>query len=599
MLMFLGNWLSVLGALTGLGLAGAFATLFFPGAFTFPALLAPMFGMLFVTLGSLAFYVTLGVTMQSACAGSWLLCSLFSCLALWNRRKQLHFRFARTQFVLALAVSAILTACLTSTSIRFGEPSLLYYDGSDQLGYATVADWLVHHKLIFIPTNPTPERTYESYPSLMLFTDPRGGAFCFLALVSIVKNLSGAFTYDFACAVGLSCGILAVSATFARTRIALGLLCLGLLTSHWFDYSRTGYFGKMLGYPATFFVIGLYLAFCRLGTEPFRLAILVATVAGATILLSAFSTMLFLAVVGASFLLYLGLLERHSRRGTGTLQIAWLTLGLLMGVALLSSGTLSRPLPTSSPIYDATWNYASSRIADLENQGLGLTGLHPDELFRHLVETVIVWLILGVIALFVRSAEAFALILGPMLLLTALWLCNISSVAFQMIGILYPFALCGAAILIGDVTRVANDSGAAFRPLQFLVPWLVITVVTLHIPRFVGGLQRWCLAPPLTYQFVHSQMANIAKKIGNEPVDVDVGGEPPLSIMVLMELAENHQLQWSTADWNRALGYRHWPIPSYSSPGVFRLVQKGTKIDNRFEVIESTNQYLLLKRRKD
>jgi hypothetical protein len=600
MAMFLENWLSVLGVLTVLGLAGAFAPLFFQGAFTFPALLAPMFGMLFVTLGSLAFYALLGVTLQSACAGSWLLCFLFSCAAFWKQRQRLSLRFALTQFVLLLVVSSTLTSCLTSTSIRFGEPSLLYYDGSDHLGYASVADWLIHHKLIFIPTNPTPEKPYESYPNLMLFTDPRAGAFCFLALMSMVKNLSGAFTYDFACAVGLSCGILAVSATFARTRAALALLCLGLLTSHWFDYSRMGFFGKMLGFPATFFITGLFLVSCRLGHEPFRLAILLATVAGASILLSAYSTMLLLAVVGASFLLCLGCLEPVSRRDNDRLPAAWLTLALLLGVALLSSGTLSRPLPTNSPIYNAvTWDYAYSRIADLENQGLGLTGLNADQHSINLVETVIVWLILAIIAVISRSAEAVAVIIGPMLLLITLRLWDISSVAFQMIGIFYPFVLCGAAILIGDVTRVGIISGVGFRPLRFLVPWLVLVVVTLHIPRFVGGLRRWCLAPPLTYQFVRSQIASIARKIGNELVDVDLGGEPPLSIMVLMELGEDHRLQWSSADWNRTLGYRHWPVPSYSTPGVFRLVQKGTKVDDGFDVIESTNQYLLLKRKRD
>jgi hypothetical protein len=532
MAMFLENWLSVLGVLGGLGLAGAFALFFFEGAFTFPALLAPMFGMLFVTLGSLAFYVSLGVALQSACAGSWLLCSLFSCAAFWKQRHRLSPRFALTQLVLILAVSAALTACLTSTSIRFGEPSLLYYDGSDQLGYATVADWLVHHKLIFIPTNPTPEKPYESYPNLMLFTDPRGGAFCFLALMSLVKNLSGAFTYDFACAVGLSCGILAVSAIFARTRVALGLLCLGLLTSHWFDYSRMGFFGKMLGFPATFFITGLFLVSCRLGHEPFRLAILLATVAGASILLSAYSTILLLAIVGASFLLCLGCLEPISWRDNAGLRAAWLTLGLLLGVALLSSGTLSRPLPTNSPIYNGvTWNYVYSRIADLENQGLGLTGLNADQYSRDLVETVIVWLILAIVAVVSRSAEAVAVIIGPMLLLITLRLCNSSSVAFQMIGIFYPFALCGAAILIGKFARDGIFSGVGFRPLRFLIPWLVFVVVTLHIPRFAGGLRRWCLGPPLTYQFVRSQIANIARKIGNELVDVDLGGEPPLSIM--------------------------------------------------------------------
>jgi hypothetical protein len=78
--------------------------------------------------------------MQSACTGSWLLCCLLSSVAFWKQRQRLRLRFAGTQFVLMLAVSATLTACLTSTSIRFGGPSLLYYDESDHLaGYVRIA----------------------------------------------------------------------------------------------------------------------------------------------------------------------------------------------------------------------------------------------------------------------------------------------------------------------------------------------------------------------------------------------------------------------------------------------------------------------------
>jgi hypothetical protein len=148
--------------------------------------------------------------------------------------------------------------------------------------------------------------------------------------------------------------------------------------------------------------------------------------------------MLLLATVGASFLLYLDRFEPISQSANSSLPAAWVTVGILLAVALLSSGTLSRPVYVFYPDYKVPWKYVFSRIADLENQGLGLTGLNAAQLRVALMVNVIVWLTLAIIAVLIRSAEAVAVIIGPMLLLIALRLCNLPSFAFQMIGIFYP-----------------------------------------------------------------------------------------------------------------------------------------------------------------
>jgi hypothetical protein len=596
--MFIQNWLSVLVILAGLGLAGAFATLAFEKLFTFPALLAPMFGLLFVTLGALAFYVIFYVSIRVAATASWAACSSVSCIALWHQRKRISLRFSWTWLILAPLVAAIETGFTTATSIRFNEPSIIYREGTDHLGYAQLADWLLDHKISHFPLLAKPELPYESFPNLLFSFDPRFGSYSFLSIICAIKKLSGAFTYDLACAVGLSCGILAVSAVFARSRMALVLLCIGLLTCHWMDYSRYGFFAKALAFPATFFVAGLFFASYKLRQEPVRMALLAASTAGAAILLSGYSTGLFLSMVGIPFLLCVGTFQPSSRRPKRVLRAAWVTLGLMVGIAILSSGALARPLPASTPDYKFPWDFTYLRIADLESQALNLTGLNDAWLSAFLVGSAVLWVVLGTIAFRVSSAEAVAVIVGPIFLLVLLRLCDRQAIAFQMIGVFYPLALCGGAILVDTALHENISSHIRIRYLNWLIPTLTISLIFLHVPRCIGAVQHWCIAPPESCQFVRSQIKSIARIVGSETLDVDVGTEPHLSIMILVELGEHRRLQWSQENWNVVVGgYRQWPTPSYESPGRFRLVQKSAKVGDGYSIAYSTNQYLLLKRR--
>jgi hypothetical protein len=88
----------------------------------------------------------------------------------------------------------------------------------------------------------------------------------------------------------------------------LVVLALALFVSVWFDYSRLGYLGKIVGFPATLLVVGLFFEFCRLisiGKE-FPLAALGALavlVICTVIMFNAQLTALGLAAFGSLFLI--------------------------------------------------------------------------------------------------------------------------------------------------------------------------------------------------------------------------------------------------------------------------------------------------------
>jgi hypothetical protein len=106
----------------------------------------------------------------------------------------------------------------------------------------------------------------------------------------------------------LTVASLEVSVVFGRTRAVLVVLALALFVSVWFDYSRLGYLDKIVGFPATLLVVGLFFEFCRLisiGKEvPLAaLGALAVLVICTVIMFNAQLTALGLAAFGSLFLI--------------------------------------------------------------------------------------------------------------------------------------------------------------------------------------------------------------------------------------------------------------------------------------------------------
>jgi hypothetical protein len=303
--MYVANLGFVLGALVVLGACGWWAVAPFRAQFAHSLAQAPLAGMILAPMATLGVMVGLSVELRSAAAMAIGALAAGSAVAAWLGRgaRVGDWRLAAGA---ALAVGAAAVWFVTPTDLFFGSPGLGYAHGTDHLGYAHVADWLQRG-----PYNPAvtlrPEDWYASWPQLMYAGDPRFGSFALLALVSLVSGRSGAFAYDLGCAVVLAAASLGVAAVFARRSLTFGVLAVGLFTSFWFDWSRTGYLGKTTAYPASILAAGLLFAWIdrtrREGPAPlFPLAAVAALTAGAAILFPGLVAALFLGLLGATFL---------------------------------------------------------------------------------------------------------------------------------------------------------------------------------------------------------------------------------------------------------------------------------------------------------
>lgn len=237
---------------------------------------------------------------------------------------------------------------------------------------------------------------------------PFGSGDC--RLVALLRGTSGLFAYDLACAIALATGILGVASVFARSRRSLLLLIGTLLLCVWFEYGRTGFFGKLAGYPGALFLIGILLTTLEWnGKATSALAILMV---GAATIHSALSTVhsrrrgLFfvarVAVEGRRFL------EEEQRIFVFAMS------GL---VALASSGMFGRVfgMPFGFPMVES-WSWILRRLLEVQTPTLDIIPWSEAWLQAGTVIAMVLQFLLVGTAIYHRDARAFALVGGPMLI---------------------------------------------------------------------------------------------------------------------------------------------------------------------------------------
>lgn len=586
---FLSAMLAVAGA------AGWFAIAPFRARLRYPVLLAPLAGILLVTLAALGFYVIVLLPMGQAAVAGLAATLALSVAALVCWRPRFSWRDAFVPAGLALVVSLLTIRLVTAASIHLGGVAMLYMDGTDHLGYAQTADWVNTHR-ITEPPIVDPTQPYESAPAVFFEKDSRSGSYIYLALVALALGQPGMFAWDDALALVLAATVLAVAGTFARSSLTLGLLAAGLLTSHWFDYGRCGYLGKVLGYPGAFMTVGLFMASASASRRValVELVGLVLLVTGTTMMHSGFATGMFVLVIGGVFLAGQWLGADKTAR-TGMAENAVL-LALLAGIAVLATGTLARPFVLAFPDWKLSWAYELPRVADLENQGAQLTGLSPAILERVAWLHLVMWLVAGGLAIRRRASVASALLVGPALLLGLLYLLNARAAIFQMIGTFYPLSLCGLMVLTDSPADVPTGPRRWLAPARVSVGFAVI-VISAHQYRFAGAVARYAgdKTPPSAC-YSQSQMDALAALVGQDKVDVEVN-QPQPAIALLVELGRrNANLQWSPESWRTVVGYRKlWSPPQYTQPGKWRIVSVGAPDVPPAQVVFRSEQYLVLR----
>jgi hypothetical protein len=616
MMIFARDYLFVLAMLAGLGIAGGFVLLPFRRGLRFGLLSAPLAGLLCVTLGVATLYTIGGWPLKMSIVVSWSACTVTTGIGLAISRPRIRASEVLGMFIAMALIAAIAVRITDAASIRYHTTALLYCDATDQLGYAQAADWLMAHP-VKVEAEASPQSPCNAWLCLLLRQDPRFGIYFYMAMVATLRGTSGAFSYDVAGAVSQAAGILGVAGLFARSRWSLTILLVGLLVSQWYDDSRIGYFGKLVGYPAAILIAGLFVAMRRRGSIE-SIFVLAMLAAAAAIMHSGMGTAMFVAPIALLYLLARVVLSRGWAQAS-LIQSVWrqcVVLGLLIGTALVATGLPARPFYIYAPNFLVGWKYILPRSLDLEHPGANIhnwpddgrpplifgqdekliSGVSVKTLRRMTSFACAVWLALAALAILVRDPKAIAFLLGPMLLLIALWLAHRGPEAFQMTGYLYPTSLCGIARLIDHRRSRQSRRGAAW---PVAVAALAVVCIGLRVPRFAGSVRRYAgSSMPTNQVFTLRQTDRLVAAMGSAPVEVDI---PSLTHLLFVVIEIGHRngvnLQWTPGSFHAAFAYTHWPPPAYP-PAQRKLVLASDPVPPGWHVTFRAFPYLLLARQQ-
>jgi hypothetical protein len=609
---FASEYLFVLKMLCGFAAAGGFVVLPFRRSLRFGLLVAPFAGLLGVTLGIAAFYGVGGLTVRHAMIVSWSACVATTAVSLALCRPKIRWPDLAGLIGCIAIGAAIVTRTTDATTIRLREPALLYSDGTDHLGYAQVADWLNAHSVKESP-EATPRSPSNWWLTVVFRIDPRFGSFFLLAMIAQIRSVSATWAYDVACAICLSAAILGVTGAFARKWGSLLFLICGLLLCAWFDDSRIGYLGKLIAYPAAIMIAGLFIHRSR--TRPLEsTATLVLLVSATALCHSGMVTAMFLGVILGPYLLARAIGSRAGwSAGAAELWRDCLTLAVLIGTAVIATGIPARPVNVDAPDFGLTWAYILPRSVDLEHPGANIQNI-PQDLLPPLVigrenklvsgwdvQTLrrvaraswAIWICLAGVALLRRDPVASALLIGPVLLLIGLWWRNLAPQAFQLLGFIYPCAVCGSAWLLdGFDWKVERSS---YRGLAVATAILATVFIGMRLPRYRGCVRRYAGSRmPRSQQLSLSHTDRLVQAIGNEPVEVNITSLTHL-LFVVIELGhrEGVQLQWSRYSFEEAFPAIPWKEPDHP-PAKRRLIVAGTNVPPGWRISFRAYPYFLI-----
>jgi hypothetical protein len=562
MSILLTNFALIFGVVMALSLLGWFIIAPFAGSRPFISLAAPWAGLMMMCFFSLFFYVMLKLPLIQAAMLAAASCLALSAAMLCINGRPAVSRHGVAFWLLAVASLSLIESMMnTYMSYRLGGPALFYYDGTDHAGWAWTADWLRLFTIQQRPIDPMSANldAYQWIPYYHFTIDPRFGTFAAVALMSIVSGLSGLFSYDLTCALGLVVGILAMIGVYCRTGFFSILLAIGLITCHWFDYGKTGYLGKLIDYPSVFTVIGLMFFAMRApaAQRGFVLTAMFLIIVAVSHMYAGPLLGLFLGLLGSCFIAGHYLFQRGALDASGrqrlllTSRDGLMYLSVAVLLAVVSSGIIARPLALGYPHYDLTWGYVLARATDLEHQGAHLSPFTDPQLVRLTWLMGGIWIVGFVAALWTRCLEALVLIAGSMLLLLALYIGDAQAITFQLIGTFYPLGLVGIIMVCERLWGQATPAGSRnSRVGSVALAALAVAAIGLHVPRFLGALDRF-EGPntPVKYQFTKAELDGLAQKIGSVPTMIDVEEAPQFGLALLVGLGPKVPLQWSEKAW--------------------------------------------------
>jgi hypothetical protein len=188
-----------------------------------------------------------------------------------------------------------------------------------------------------------------------------------------------------------------------------------------------------------------------------------------------------------------------------------------------------------------------------------------------------------------RCWTPFALAIAPLLLITALRIGDCKWIAYQLVGVPYPLALCATAYLLDEVQTN--------RRRLMIVSGLLVVLILPRVPHMVGMLHRYVLSPEARFQYKLADFDALAKTIGRQTVECDAD-DVNTALPVMLEFGRrNVNVQWSPDSWNVILGYRQWPVPHYQVKPDYQLDSREMQAHPRRKRVDapitSTERYLL------
>jgi hypothetical protein len=593
-------WMTVLLGLITFGIAGLAATAFLADR-RVSMMAAPLAGIALWPLATLALYVgcppELALNFDSAARFSLAALGILSFLLVPLNRSSFDAAW-RSLAIVAIA-SVIIAPIVMMATLDRGEPALLYLDGADHIGYAMMADWYRSHppqtvvEGVVGPAVNDPTQPYVSGIQLNFETDVRGGAFAYLALVSMLSGLSqsAVFSYDTAFAIVLIAACLGCAAVFSRSWVFLLCLAAALLTGLWYDYGHMGFFGKILSYPLALFTFGVFLSFYRSKAGPGDALALAMLAAGAGLMHNAVVYGLLFTCLAAPFLLTETLLQRQPPKVADCALAAFPPL-----VAMVASGTLTRPL--NALVY-GDYKVGWEKVAVLLSE---LNSLFPDvSLVPRLVLAVLLllcmlaWAMLTLLAVANRSASALALLCGPAALVLVLYVLNQPKPALQLAGFPYPAMLCAAFLLAQD-NKPSGRGKAGLR--QIVAAAVLLALVSMHVPRAIGSVLRYTRDADRRQMFAASDFDRLQDAIGDQEVYIDIQGGNARTIgPILAEFSRrNVKSVWSPHGWYIIGSFRGAPLPPMSRMPDLRLIDATQHESPDERIVVETRRYKLLRR---
>src|SRR5262245_4519317 len=131
----------------------------------FPLLAAPLFGLLAHSLGTLTLYIAAPTPLAAASLLTLVALASASAIAAWLERSNLSIRYIGFPLMVIALVTAAAVVTVTNAELVVGATAMLFTEGSDQMGYATLADWFINNLSPAFSLDPTTGRLEMPHPT--------------------------------------------------------------------------------------------------------------------------------------------------------------------------------------------------------------------------------------------------------------------------------------------------------------------------------------------------------------------------------------------------------------------------------------------------